>query len=77
MAYYRLYFLDQSNHIEHFREFEAFNDLEASRQSDEWRGVQAMELWSGSRKVANWNRLGSSPEAVARAALRVVRGVAL
>lgn len=73
MAYYRLYFLDHSNHIEHFREFEAFNDFEAARQSDDWRGPQAMELWSGSRKVASWNRLGNSPEAVARTALRVVR----
>ena len=76
MAYYRLYFLDHSNHIEHFREFEASNDLEASTQSDEWRGVQAMELWSGSRKVTSWKRLGSSPEAIARTALRVVRRVA-
>lgn len=73
MTYYRLYFLDGSNHIEHFREFEAAGDADALRQSEEWRGLNAMELWSGGRKVACWTRLSPSPEAVARSALQALR----
>jgi len=73
MTYYRLYFLDRSNHIEHFREFEAADDAEALKQSEEWRDLNAMELWSGGRKVSCWARLSPPPEAVARSALQALR----
>ena len=73
MTYYRLYFFDGSNHIEHFREFEANSDVEALRQSEDWRDVHAMELWSGGRKVSNWTSRSSSPEVDARAALHALR----
>ena len=73
MAYFRLYFLDRSNHIEHFREFEALTDAAAIAQSEEWRGAEAMELWSGRRRVKSWEAFGSSPEALARSAVRTLR----
>jgi hypothetical protein len=73
MAYYRLYFFDCRTHIEHFREFEAITDAQAVEQSDEWRGMNAMELWSGRRRVKYWEALGASPEATARSALRALR----
>jgi hypothetical protein len=73
MAYYRLYFLNPDNHIEHFREFEAINDVTAIEQSDEWRASNAMELWSGRRKVQAWEALGIPPEVHARSVLRSLR----
>jgi hypothetical protein len=73
MAYYRLYFLDRHNHIEHFREFEANTDKTAIEQGSEWRDLNAMELWSGRRRVMSWSALGASPEARARSALRALR----
>ena len=55
MTYYRLYFLAGNNgRIEHFREFEADDDLAAIRQAAEWRRTDPMELWSGSRRVRVW-----------------------
>ena len=73
MAYYRLYFLDGHNHIEHFREFEAPTDAAAIAQSAEWRGLNAMELWSERRKVRSWEALGLSPESRARSAVKAMR----
>lgn len=73
MAYYRLYFLNGSNRIEHFREFEAITDLVAMAQADEWRTLGAMELWSGQRKVRRWEPLQPSPELRARSATRALR----
>ena len=73
MAYYRLYFLNSEQHIEHFREFEAISDATAIEQSDDWRASNAMELWSGRRRVKAWDALGLSPEARARSALRTLR----
>ena len=57
MRYYRLYFLDTGGDIEHFREFEAVSDLYALRQAAQWRGPEAMELWSGARKVRDWDSI--------------------
>ena len=73
MAYYRLYFLDALGHIRQFREFEAITDAAAARQSEEWRDLRAMELWSGRRRVKRWDALGLSPEARARSAVRTVQ----
>ena len=74
MTYYRLYFLDRfSGHIDHFREFETLTDADAVAQAEEWREASAMELWCGQRKVRHWEPLASSPEAIARIALRIVR----
>ena len=73
MAYYRLYFLDFQNHIEHYREFEAITDAMAVEQSNEWRDLSAMELWSGRRRVKSWSALGAAPEAKARSAVRTLR----
>ena len=73
MAYYRLYFLDGLGHIEHFREFEADTDAAAVAQADEWRMLNAMELWTGQRKVKRWDALALSPEVRARSILRVIR----
>ena len=56
MAYYRLYFLDGSGSIEHFREFELQHDVVAIHQAAEWRKNQAMGLWTGARMVKRWDR---------------------
>lgn len=63
MSYYRLYFLDARGSIEHFREFEAHDDLFALRQAAHWRGPAAMELWSGARKVRDWEPVARRSEA--------------
>ena len=74
MAYYRLYFFDRfSGHIDHFREYEAVNDAAAVGQAGEWRELDAMELWSGGRKVRSWDALALSPEVRARSALGALR----
>jgi hypothetical protein len=73
VAYYRLYFLDGSNRIEQFREFEAITDLVAIAQADEWRDRGAMELWSEKRKVRRWAALQPSAEAAAGVVMRRLR----
>ena len=73
MAYFRLYFLDRFNHIGHFREFEATTDAAAVAQAEDWRSTEAMELWSGRRRVRSWDALGRSPEAIARSSVRTLR----
>ncbi len=73
MAYYRLYFFDGFSHIEHFREFEAPTDLAAVEQADDWRAQNAMELWSGRRKVKRWEALNAAAEAHACSVVRTIR----
>lgn len=60
MAYYRLYFFDGTDRIEHFREFELSDDLLAIQQSAEWRCAAPMELWTGTRMVRRWDRVPNS-----------------
>ena len=56
MAYYRLYFLDRlSGHIDHFREFEAQDDVAALATAERWRENQPMELWNRHRKLKHWD----------------------
>ena len=74
MAYYRLYFFDRfSGHIDHFREFEAADDAAAVAQAADWRELDAMELWSGRRKVKRWESLAFVPETRARSAVSALR----
>ena len=73
MAYYRLYFLDGVGHIAQFHEFEADDDRAAVALADSWRGIGAMELWSGRRKVRRWDSLAHAAEARARSAVRALR----
>ena len=47
----------------------------AVAQAEIWREASAMELWCGQRKVMRWEPLASSPEAIARNALKSVRPV--
>ena len=55
--YYRLYFMDRfSGHIDHFREFEAEDDVSAVAIAESWREVQPMELWNRQRKLKHWDR---------------------
>ena len=77
MAYYRLYFFHAARgHIDHFREFEAANDMAAIVRAGDWRDLAAMELWSGGRKVKHWEAYAFVPEARARSAVSALRGVA-
>jgi hypothetical protein len=55
MAQYRLYFFrSPTGEICEVREFEAPDDFAAIAQSKKWRSNEAMELWSGTRKVTRW-----------------------
>jgi hypothetical protein len=55
MAFYRLYFFrSQTGRIREVREFEAPHDFAAIQAVAKWRSGEAMELWSGTRKVTRW-----------------------
>ena len=55
MVYYRLYQLrGPKNGVESFHEFHAEDDASAIAASEKLRGLNAMELWSGHRKVRHW-----------------------
>lgn len=63
MNYYRLYFMDRfSGHIDHFREFEAADDSAALCIAQNWRNGQAMELWTGQRKLKHWDDESVMPD---------------
>ena len=56
MRYYRLYFMDRSSgHIDHFREFEAEDDVAALAVAEGWRENRPMELWNRERKLKHWD----------------------
>ena len=55
MPHYRLYFLSsRSGSIERFEEFEARDDDEALALIDHRIGDQPLELWTGGRKVGQF-----------------------
>jgi hypothetical protein len=61
MVAYRLYRLHgPRNEVESFEEFEAEDDSAAIARGLDFRGVNAMELWSGHRKVYRWEALGAA-----------------
>ena len=61
MTYYRLYFLGGGNgSISNFREFEVADDRAAIAAAERHRGLGAMELWSGGRKVRCWEPVGAA-----------------
>ena len=52
MPYFRLYFINSaSGAYDRFEEFIAADDREALRVVSPAAGLQAMELWCGSRKI--------------------------
>lgn len=56
LAQYRLYFLRSGDaHISHAHEFEAENDERAIHIAESWREGRRTELWSGARKVREWD----------------------
>jgi hypothetical protein len=62
MAFYRIYQLrGPKNEVESFDEFEADNDESALARAEEHRGLNAMELWSGHRKVQRWEAIAPAP----------------
>ena len=62
MAHYRLYFFrSPTDHIREVREFEATHDFAAISQAAKWRSNEAMELWSGTRKVTRWVAAADAP----------------
>jgi hypothetical protein len=55
MLYYRLYYFDGfSGHIDHFREFEAADDLAATVLAEGWHDGRPMELWNRERRLKRW-----------------------
>jgi hypothetical protein len=55
MAYYRLLFLDRGNDVVHASDFHSRNDMEAIHIAEGKRGLSAMELWDGGRKIKRWD----------------------
>jgi hypothetical protein len=45
------------NNVRSFREFEADEDATAIAECENWRDSNAMELWSGRRKVRRWEEM--------------------
>lgn len=59
MVYYRLYRLaEPGGKFVGFEEIEAEDDKAAIVAAEAYRGVQALELWSGKRKVEGFAPLG-------------------
>ena len=55
MKYYRLYLLSRSdNHFVGCEEIEALDDVEAVRVAELRRGMHALELWCGNRRLKNF-----------------------
>jgi hypothetical protein len=52
VAHYRLYFLDQADHIRHAISLECDDDSQALAVVDEHRDGRTIELWEGVRRVA-------------------------
>ena len=63
MGDYRLYFLDPSNHVVGFNEYECSNDEEAIVRAQQFKDGRALELWSRARFVA---RITSNPPSAHR-----------
>ena len=55
MAYYRWLFLDLRNDVVHAYDFRARNDMEAMHIAEAKRGLSAMELWDGGRRIKRWD----------------------
>ena len=51
---YRLLFLDADNCVVLAHDFHSRNDKEAIHIAEGKRGLSAMELWDGGRKVKRW-----------------------
>jgi len=63
MPYYRLYFMDRfSGHIDHVREFEADDDVDALAVAEDWREGRPMELWYLNRKLKHWDTESLTPD---------------
>lgn len=59
MVYYRLYRLaEPGGRFVGFEEIEAADDDAAIAAAEAYRGAQALELWSGKRKVRRFDPLG-------------------
>jgi hypothetical protein len=56
VVHYRLLFLDQGNCVVHAWDFQSRNDGEAMHIADGKRGLSAMELWDGGRKIKRWDQ---------------------
>ena len=54
LGQYRLYFLRSDGHINLSHEFEAADDAAAIRIATAWLEARRAELWSGRRKVHEW-----------------------
>jgi hypothetical protein len=62
LLYYRLYFFrGLSDHIDHFREFEAEDDCAAIALAERWGEGAPMELWNHDRRLKRW--LAEAPSA--------------
>ena len=63
MAHYRLYFLNDKNHIRRAVSLECDDDASAIALINQHRDGHAMELWEGARRVARFKVDGSEDPA--------------
>ena len=60
MPIYRLYFMDSTGPwFRALREFEASSDELAAALAEDARGRGPMELWTGNRRVRQWQAVSS------------------
>jgi hypothetical protein len=52
MAHYRLYILDEADHILRREEFELPDDQQALTKAKQFVDGKALELWSGAKRIA-------------------------
>jgi len=55
VAYYRLLFLNLRNDVVHAYDFRSRNDMDALHIAEAKRGLSALELWQGARKIKRWD----------------------
>jgi hypothetical protein len=60
MPYFRLYYFDRfSGHIDHFRDFDAADDVAAVGVAERWNDGRPMELWNRERRLKQWESASS------------------
>lgn len=60
MAHYRLYFLDEANHIRGVAEFDCEDDAAAVVQSESHADARRMELWRRDQLIRRFERRAES-----------------
>lgn len=63
MVRYRFYSLDERGHVVSAQDYEAVDDIAALEAAQKLCSLHPMEIWDGSRRVAQLASDGNAPEA--------------